>query len=106
MRKLMAAMCFLVCLSLPAMVMAQKAGANKQNAAANKQGAKPATKAAGQKDPLLHDAMKHLETAKDLLEKNPREDYEGHRKEAIQSIDQAIHHVAQALEVHEGGNKK
>jgi hypothetical protein len=99
MRKLMVAMCFFVCLSLPAMVMAQDADD------AHKQPAKAAAKG-GQKDPLLHDAMKHLETAKDLLQKNPREDYEGHRKEAIQSIDQAMHHVAQALEVHEGGTKK
>lgn len=98
MRKFTVAMCFLVCLSLPAMVMAQNAGAKKEPAKAAKAGA--------QKDPLLHDAMKHLETAKDLLEKNPREDYEGHRKAAIESIDQAIHQVAKALEVHEGGTKK
>ena len=102
MRKLIVFLGFLVCMSLS---LPASAAQNPGNPAGKQKQAAPAAKNAkgGEKDPLLHDAMKHLVTAKDLLEKNPKTDYEGHRKQAIQSIDEAMHQLAQAIEAGKEG---
>lgn len=47
--------------------------------------------------PALREALHHLHAAKEILEKKAAHDFHGHRVQAIQSIDQAIEHLEQAL---------
>jgi hypothetical protein len=45
--------------------------------------------------------MQHLREAKEVLQKKAARDFQGHRKQAIESIDQALEHLRQALETDE-----
>ena len=42
--------------------------------------------------------MRHLEEAKNILQKKAASDFGGHKVEAIRSIDQAMEHLRQALQ--------
>ncbi len=47
--------------------------------------------------PVIRQAIKQLQQTKYLLEHKAAHDFGGHRVQAIQSIDQAIEHLNQAL---------
>jgi hypothetical protein len=47
--------------------------------------------------PVIRQAIKQLQQTKYLLEHKAAHDFAGHRVQAIQSIDQAIEHLNQAL---------
>ena len=48
--------------------------------------------------PVIRQAIKELQHTKWLLEKKAASDFRGHRVQAIQSIDQALEHLNQALQ--------
>jgi hypothetical protein len=48
--------------------------------------------------PAIHEAIHHLEAAKDILEHKASHDFGGHRQQAIDSVNQALEHLHQALE--------
>jgi hypothetical protein len=53
----------------------------------------------GETHPEIHAALQHLREAKEILQKKAAHDFEGHRKQAIESIEQAEEHLRQALAV-------
>ena len=81
-----------VVLSFPSALLAQTGGAM----------AAPHAAQAGQMSnneshPEIHAAMEHLRQAKGILQKRAAHDFEGHRKQAIESIEQAQEHLREAL---------
>jgi len=55
-------------------------------------------RAGKEEHPVIRQAIKQLEQTKWLLEHKAAHDFAGHRVQAIQSIDQAIAHLHQALQ--------
>jgi hypothetical protein len=49
--------------------------------------------------PEIHAAMAKLREARDILERKAGNDFEGHKKQAIESTNQALEHLRQALAV-------
>jgi len=66
--------------------------------AAPQEGMKGEMMEKGEKHPEIRAAMQHLREAKEILQKKAAHDFKGHRVQAIQSIDQALEHLRQALE--------
>jgi len=52
----------------------------------------------GEEHPVIRQAIKQLEQTKWLLEHKAAHDFHGHRAQAIQSIDQALAHLHEALQ--------
>jgi hypothetical protein len=80
-------------LSFPSAMLAQAAGSM-----AAPQTNPPAKMTKGEGHPEIHQAMQHLREAKQILQQKAARDFEGHRKQAVESIDQAIEHLKQALQ--------
>ncbi len=55
-------------------------------------------RAGKEEHPVIRQAIKQLEQTKWLLEHKAAHDFGGHRVQAIQSIDQALAHLHQALQ--------
>ena len=92
MKRLMTVLALAVALALPASGFAQATG---------NQGTvqKPKMSAEGgkEKHPEIHAAMNHLRQAKEILQNKAANDFEGHKHQAVESIDQAMEHLRQAL---------
>ncbi len=101
MLSLLAAAALMIALAFPiAAPAAPQAGGQGggQGAAAGKQArGQKGEKGEREEHPAIHEALHHLRTAKEILEKRAARDFHGHRVQAIQSIDQAIEHLEQAL---------
>jgi len=78
-------------LSFPAALLAQAGGTM---AAPQSQAGKMEK---GEPHPEIRQAMQHLRQAKEILQKKADRDFEGHRKQAVESIEQAEEHLRQAL---------
>ena len=48
--------------------------------------------------PAIREAMRHLQTAKNVLEHKAASDFGGHKVQAVKSIDEAMEHLRQALQ--------
>jgi hypothetical protein len=81
-------------LSFPSAMLAQAGGAM-----AAPQTGQTGRMAKGEAHPDIRAAMQHLRQAREILQKKAAHDFEGHRKQAIESIDHAIEHLQQALQV-------
>jgi hypothetical protein len=90
--KKIAMLLILAVMSFPTAVLAQEGGGMAAPAQEGKM------MKGGEGHPEIHAAMEHLRQAKMVLQKKAARDFEGHRKEAIESIDQALEHLRQALE--------
>jgi hypothetical protein len=80
-------------LSFPSAMLAQAAGTM-----AAPQTAQTGKMAKADVHPEIRAAMQHLRQAKEILVQKAAHDFEGHKKEAIESIDHAIDHLQQALQ--------
>ena len=96
MKKFMTTLTLAALLALPVSSFAQ-AGTS---APAGKKSGQMAKKE-DEKHPEIWAAMSHLREAKNILEKKASNDFEGHKKQAVESIDQAMEHLHQALNAKE-----
>ncbi|MGA9966373.1 MAG: hypothetical protein WBQ10_14335 [Terriglobales bacterium] len=80
-------------LSFPTVMLAQAGGSM-----AAPQTNTPGKATKGEGHPEIHQAMQYLHQAKQVLQQKAARDFGGHRKEAVESIDQAIEHLKQALQ--------
>jgi hypothetical protein len=89
-------------LALPGSAFAQAptAGGGKPNAM--QKGAKKDD----EKHPEIWAAMSHLREAKNILERKASNDFEGHKHQAVESIDKAMEDLHQALGASDQGEKK
>jgi hypothetical protein len=90
--KRLALLVLLAVLSFPAALLAQAGGTM---AAPPAQAGKMEK---GEAHPEIHAALQHLRQAKEILQRKAARDFEGHRKQAVESIEQAEEHLRQALE--------
>lgn len=80
-------------LSLPAMTFAQPAGVPQDK----DDRAKPAQEGK-EPHPVIRHSIRQLEAVKNELTTKAARDFGGHKAAAIKSIDEAIHHLQEALE--------
>ena len=65
-------------------------------------GATPAATPAAvpeERHPEIHAAMDKLREAREILQQKAANDFGGHKRQAVESIDKALEHLRQALEV-------
>ena len=94
----LAAIVLMLALVFPVAMPAQQQSGGGQ--AASGQNA-PAGKAQGQgreRHPEIREAIRQLQQAKQTLQKDAARDFDGHRANAVQQIDQAIAQLKQALQ--------
>jgi len=90
--KKVAMLLMIAVMSFPTALLAQAGGTMTAPAA------QAGNMAKGEHHPEIRAAMQHLREAKEVLQKKAARDFQGHRKQAIESIDQALEHLRQALE--------
>ena len=90
----LAAIAVLLALALPNHSFAATAQGGQMSAMADKD-----EKGEGKEGhPVIQRAIRQLEQVKSELEKQAAHDFKGHRVAAIKSIDEALHHLHEALE--------
>jgi hypothetical protein len=78
-------------LAVPIVSVAQAPGAGEQGEKGEK-----AEKA--ERHPAIHAAIRNLQHAKEILQKEAARDFEGHRAKAVQQIDEALKELHLALQ--------
>jgi len=89
-------------LTLPGSAFAQAPSSSGAKPNSMQSGAKPnsmqnGAKKENEKHPEIWAAMSHLREAKNILNQKAANDFEGHKHQAVESIDKAMEHLHQAL---------
>jgi hypothetical protein len=101
MKRFLTVLTLTAALALPGSAFAQApmAGGAKQN---SMKGAKKDD----EKHPEIWAAMSHLREAKNILDRKASNDFEGHKHQAVESIEKAMEQLHQALGASDQGEKK
>jgi Spy/CpxP family protein refolding chaperone len=100
MKRFLTILALTAALALPGSAFAQAPAAG---------GAKPNAMQKGGKDmkhPEIWAAMSHLREAKNILDRKASNDFEGHKHQAVESIEKAMEQLHQALGSDDQGEKK
>jgi Spy/CpxP family protein refolding chaperone len=111
MKRFITVLTLIAALALPGSAFAQAASTSHAKPVSMQNGAKPnsmqtGAKREGEKHPEIRAAMNHLRQAKNILENKASNDFEGHKHEAVESIERALEHLNQALNSNDKGEKK
>jgi hypothetical protein len=91
-KRVLTAVVLTAALAAPGAVLAQQGGQMGNTGGGQKQGQ------GKENHPEIHAAIQHLNEAKNILEHKAANDFGGHKQKAIESVNEALKHLHEALD--------